>query len=357
MDTNGSEPAAGVATVAAALRTQIGWCEGLGAPFTASLLRIVRDALEKPGPLAAMIGAWPGDPVADALALRLAGAFHALVLQGADPDLAACYPPGPGDPARLRTALPAALERHEPFIRAFLRSAPQTNEVGRSAVLLGGFLQVAARARLPLRLLEIGASAGLNMIWDSYAYRIGTQAWGDPASPVRLEPAWTGSLPPLDASISVAERAGCDIAPLDLTAAEARLRLRSYVWPDQPERLARVDGAIQLAVNNRIMVERADAAAWAAERLSRPAPGHATALYHSIMWQYMPTDTQAALRATLERAGATATTDAPLAWLRFEPPTPEARPELRLTYWPEGQEEHLATAHPHGSSVAWHGAP
>ncbi len=344
-------------TVIAAFEKQIGWCESLGAPFTASVLRVLTDELGRGGPLAGMVGAWPGDPVADALALRLAGAFHALVLQGADPDLAACYPPGGGNTAHVRAVLLMALGRHESFIRAFLRSPPQTNEVGRSAVLLGGFLRVAARTRLPVRLLEIGASAGLNMIWDSYGYRIGGQQWGDPASPVQLEPAWTGLLPPLKAPVSVTERAGCDVAPLDLASPEARLRLRSYVWPDQPQRLVRVEGAIRLAAEKRVTVERADAAAWVAERLSCPAPGHTTVLYHSIMWQYMPTETQAALRATVERAGAAAAVDAPFAWLRFEPPTAKGRPELRLTCWPGGEEEHLAIAHPHGSEVTWHGAP
>ena len=354
---DGSEQGVGQAAMLAAFEKQIGWCEGLEAPFTASVLRLLADELGRGGPLLGMVSAWPGDPVADALALRLAGAFHALVLQGADPELAACYPPHGEGPVRLRSALLAALERHGEFIRAFLRSPPQTNEVGRSAVLLGGFLSVASRTRMPLRLLEIGASAGLNMIWDSYRYRIGPMEWGDPASPVQLEPQWNGPLPPLTAPVCVAERAGCDVAPLDLACPEARLRLRSYVWPDQPERLARVEGAIGLAAGKRVMVERADAADWLSERLSALVPGHSTVLYHSIMWQYMPIGTQAALRATVGRAGAAATMDAPFAWLRFEPPTARERPELRLTCWPGGQEEHLATAHPHGSEVAWHRTP
>lgn len=354
---DGWEQGDGSAAVAAAFETQIGWCEGLEAPFTASVLRVLAGELGRDSLLATMVGTWLGDPVSDALALRLAGAFHALVLQGKDPDLAACYPPHDGHPAQLRSTLLVALGRHREFIRAFLGSPPQTNEVGRSAVLLGGFLCVAARFGLPLRLLEIGASAGLNMIWDSYSYGIGGQEWGNPASPVRLEPAWTGSTPPLHIPIRIVERAGCDIAPLDLASAEARLRLRSYVWPDQPERLARVEGAIGLAARKQVIIEQADAAVWAARQLSRPTAGRATVLYHSIMWQYMPPGTQAALRATFEHAGAIASTEAPFAWLRFESPSGKGRPELRLTCWPGGDEEHLATAHPHGSEVAWRDTP
>jgi hypothetical protein len=339
--------------VIAAFEKQIDWCESMGAPFTASVLRVLVEEFGRLGWLADTIGTWPGDPVADALALRFAGAFHALVLAGRDPDLAACYPGGDGS-ANLRAALPAALVRHEAFIRAFLRSPPQTNEPGRSAVLLGGFLRIAARTGLPFRLLEIGASAGLNMIWDRYAYDIGGRHWGDAASAVRLRPAWSGPLPPLDASVVIASRAGCDVSPLDLALPETRLRLRSYVWADQPDRLARVEAAIGVAVAENIRVERADAAAWAARELAAAAPGHATVLYHSIMWQYLPAETRGALRSTIENAGARATADAPVAWLRFEPPTAEDHPELRLTCWPGGVEQQLATAHPHGNHVTWH---
>lgn len=341
--------------VLVAFEKQIGWCNALAAPFTAAVLTLLAEELGQEGPLTTMIGTWPGDPVADALALRLVGAFHALVLSGRDLDLAKCYPPEKNvDTPRLRLALQVAMSRHNGFIRQFVASPPQTNEVGRSAVLLGGFLSIAHSTRLPLRLLEIGASAGLNMIWDSYHYRFGKQCWGDPASPVRLTPEWSGPLPPLATPVSVAERSGCDIAPLDLTLADAQLRLRSYVWPDQPERLTRMEGAIRLASGRGIAVEHADAASWVADRLSRPMPGCATVLYHSIMWQYMPVQAQAALRATIEHAGSAATDEAPVTWLRFEPPTTNDRPELRLTYWPGGHEEHLATAHPHGSSVTWH---
>ncbi len=344
----------GHAGVLAAFGKQVGWCEELGAPFTARLLRMLADDLRRDGPTARLVGAWPGDPVADALPLRLAGALHALVLSDADPALAACYPPG--DAGKLGATLLAALTRHEAFIRGFLLSPPQTNEVGRSAVLLGGFLQVAHDTGMPLRLLEIGASAGLNLLWDRYGYRIGDGIWGDPASSVQLMPRWSGPLPRLATPAVVAERAGCDLAPIELGQPEARLRLRGYVWADQPERLRRIDGAIALARAAEVVVERADAVSWVAKRLGAPAPGRATVLCHSIMWQYMPAASQAALRATIERAGAAATVEAPLAWLRFEPSGSVVGPELRLTSWPGARDRRLATAHPHGAAVSWEDA-
>jgi hypothetical protein len=143
--------------------------------------------------------------------------------------------------------------------------------------------------------------------------------------------------------------------PIDLGQQDQRLRLRSYVWPDQPDRLARLDAAITMARGLGISVERADAGVWVRDRLAEPVPGQATVLYHSIMWQYMPGATQAAVRTAIEQAGGRATDAAPLAWLRFEPPRADARAELHLTLWPGERRHHLATAHPHGKVVTWLG--
>jgi hypothetical protein len=341
-------------------RLQAGWCDRLGSPFTARLLECAVNDLESGGPLSDVICAWPGDPIADALPLRVAGALHALVLSGEAPDLAAIYPPqraGLPDPGALWPVVLAALAAHRPHVQTYLASPPQTNEVSRSAVLLGGFLEIArlTAGRLPLRLLEIGASAGLNQLWDRYRYRLGEEGnWGDPASPVRISTRWTGPLPrSLDIVVRVAERAACDLSPIDLDDDAQCLRLRSYVWADQRERLARLDAAIDLARRAGIEVEQADAAVWVERQLSKPADGRATVLYHSIMWQYMPQETRERIADAVAAAARRARADAPLAWLRYEPPAPEARQELRLMLWPGGEERLLARAHPHGTSVHW----
>lgn len=335
--------------VAAAFETQISWCSRLGSPFTAALLRHALDDIRAGGPVAALLGSWPGDPKADALALRLAGALHALVLTERDADLAGHYPPhapGPG----FRDSILAAVQRHEGFIRDWLESPPQTNEVGRSGVLLGGFLEVARSFGKPLRLLEIGASAGLNMAWDRFRYRLGDAEWGDPGSPVRLAPDWTGPLPPLDTPITVASRAGCDQRPIRLEEEGERLRLRAYVWADMQARAKALDGAIELARRLDVRVQREDAADWVERRLAEPATDAVAVLYHTVVWQYLPTETQARIRACLDRYGA----GAPLAWLRLEAAPPD-RFELTLTSWRDGiaHERIVADAHPHGASVAW----
>jgi hypothetical protein len=342
-------------SIAEAFRKQVAWCRALDSPFSARVLASLAADIEAEGILPGIIGDWPGDPVADALSLRVLGALHALVLTGAAPALASLYPPhSAASDAVLWQAVLNTVAMHAPFIRAFLTIPPQTNEVGRSAVLLGGFLEIAkATAGLPLRLLEIGASAGLNLIWDRYRYQLGEGAWGDLASPVRLAPRWTGGLPPLDVPMPIASRAACDLAPVDLGDGAARLRLRAFVWADQTDRLARVDQAIGLAQQAGHPVEQADAGDWVADRLAQAQVGQVTVLYHSIMWQYMPAATQRAIEATVLAAGGRASANTPVAWLRFEPAALDAAPDLRLTIWPSGEERVLARAHPHGRAVHW----
>ena len=335
---------------------QIGWCEKLASPFTARLLTILRDDIAAGGASAELALGWPGDPVADALALRMAGAMHALALTGSAPALVPCYPPSAAPVEPLRPVVLDVVREHQSAIRAFLVSPPQTNEVGRSGVLVGGFLEIAKATGLPLRCLEIGASAGLNTIWDRYHYRLGAVGWGDPQSPVSIAPSWEGPSPPVDAPLRVIERHACDIAPIDLDDPAQRLRLRAYIWADQRERLSRLESAIDLARAHGPRVDHADAGEWVSAKLREPteAPS-ATVLYHSVMWQYMPPDTQAAIQASLEETGDRATSAAPLAWLRLEPLASASGFELCMTLWPGAREFQLAVAHPHGSSVSWSG--
>ena len=269
-----------------AFSQQIKWCISLGSPFTARVLRILADDLGDGGVTADLVSGWPADPLTDVVPLRLAGALHALVLSGSAPELRVCYPPNAMENSeQLRAAIMSALIGNDEIIRRFLESPPQTNEVARSAVLIGGFHFVAHRTRLPLRLLEIGASAGLNLVWDRYRYILGPNAWGPETSPVVLAPEWRGRPLTLATDLRVVERSACDREPIDLDNPAARLRLRAYVWADQVERLRRLDTAVDLARDAGVRVERADAAEWVARQLAEPSEGCATVLYHSIMWQ------------------------------------------------------------------------
>ncbi len=234
-------------TLAKRLRRQAAWCAELDSPLYASLLESAADDLELEGPVRAVLEGFQEEPGSAALALRLMGAVHRLVLDDTLPELAAHYPStgGDGDPSTTWPVFRQALIDHRAEVRALLGTGCQTNEVGRSAALVGGFLEAAHRAGLALRILEIGASAGLNLRWDRYRYESAAGAWGDDASPVRFTHSYVVP-PPLNRHATVVQRMGCDLHPIDPTSDAGALVLRSFIWADQLGRLALLDGASHL---------------------------------------------------------------------------------------------------------------
>jgi hypothetical protein len=344
-----------------AFEGQAGFCERLGSPFNAALARAAAEAMRGGDEFEHLLQPWSGlsahELAEAAVTLRLLGACHDLALSGEAADLARAYPAPDrdGDPHAARRVARAAMGAQRERFQAFLAHEPQTNEVRRSAVLLPGFLTIAKATQAPLRCFELGASAGLNLGWDSFRYRLGDHAWGREDAPVRLASEWRGPPPPLDARVQVLERAACDRRPVDLTDAAQRRRLLAYIWPDQFERLAAARAAIDLALARGVRVENADAAEWPAGR-AEPVAGSATVLYHSIFWQYLPEASRARLRALIDRLGGAATSDAPFGWLRMEPSAGDlAQIELRLTLWPGGEARRLARVHPHGAWIEWLG--
>lgn len=337
------------AEVRASFALQAHYCTELAAPFTALLCTLLGERLDRSTLIGRRVLDWQGEPgpIGDALALRICGGLHFLARTGGEPTLAACYPPAPmPEVEQLRAAILPLLD--SPALDAWLDSAPQTNEVGRAAVLMAGLLVIANRFDQPLRLLELGASAGLNLNLDRYGYELGGLKTGEPASPVQLRPEWRGPPPP-DSTVSIVSRAGVDLKPMPF--ADARRRLPAYVWADQAERLARLDAALALAAAAPPDVDQGDAADWLESRLA-PAPGIVRVVLHSVAFHYFPKDRQARITAMMEQAGASATASAPLAWLRYEEEAGEGRFSLRLRTWPGGEEQ-LAWTHPHGKSVEW----
>jgi len=341
--------------LAARMREQAGWCTRLGSPLYAHLLEQIAFEVERGGPSAEILAGHGDDPLASALALRLMGAVHRLVLQGEAPALAAHYPSAGGDAGRgdAWPAFAAVLRERTADVRALLARPVQTNEVGRSAALLGGFLRVASETGLPLALVELGASAGLNLRWDHFRFDAAGWSWGDDASPVRVACDFTGPLPARDGAVRVVVRDGCDTRPIDATSDDGALTLQSYLWADQRDRLTLLRAAIELARRIPASVVAGDAAAWIAPRLAARERGTATVVYHSIFWQYMSHDGRAAVKTAIDDAGASAAADRPLAWLRLEPAGREGPYEIRLTTWPDGRETRLGEGSPHGRQVHW----
>lgn len=336
--------------VRAAFAYQADWARRLSSPFTERLLAALATALDRATPVGKRMIDWSGDPVADALVLRLLGGLNALVRAGEMPALAAAYPPHPL-PAhdKLVPLVTAALA--DDRLLPWLDHAPQTNEVARSGVLMPGLMVIAAETGLPLRLFELGASAGLNLRLDQYGYDFNAVRTGATDASVVLAPVWSGRPPPI-APVTVVARAGVDRAPIDLT--RERERLLAYVWPDQTERVARLEAAIADFLADSVELERADAADWV-EKTVTLAAGAVTVVLHSIAFQYFPAASQNRITAHLVGLGATATPEAPLAWLRFEFDGAADEPTLRLRLWPGGDDRLLARAHPHGASVEWFG--
>jgi hypothetical protein len=246
---------------------------------------------------------------------------HRLVLEGNAPELAQFYPSAGGsvdlDPAW--TAFYRTVQQNLERLSQYIATPVQMNDIERSAGLLGGFGLIAEETRLPLRLLEIGASAGLNLRWDHYHYQWRSGSWGPPESTVHFKNIFTGNGPALTSTIEIVERIGCDLNPIDVEDPEGRLSLLSYVFPDEKDRIRDLTAAIEIARKVPCHVERATAGEWLGSRLEQPAPGAATVVFHSIMWQYMSEFEQHRVASTIEKAGSRASADAPLAWLRLEP--------------------------------------
>ncbi|HEX6932320.1 MAG TPA: DUF2332 domain-containing protein, partial [Streptosporangiaceae bacterium] len=296
------------------------------------------------------------DPGRSALALRMLGGVHALALTGQADDLAAFYPSAggtadPGDGARLAwPALRDVFGGHKDEIRTWLARPPQTNEVGRGAALAGALCHLVAAADMPVRLVEIGTSAGLNLRADQFWISGDGVSFGPPSSPVRLPGAWRGKPPP-DSRPRVISRTGGDLAPVDPVSDSGRLLLLAYVWADQLERLERLRGACDLAALTPAELRQEAASQTVADL--RLEPGTWTVLWHSIFQQYLDASQLRGLADEVARLGATATGSARFAHVTLELVKPGPDTPVEVTTWPGGTRRVLGTALPHGIPVTW----
>ena len=343
-------------SISDAFLVQAAYCRANDAPITAAVSEAALEALDRSTPAGRRVLDWRGNPVADALVLRLVGGLHALARSGDSPTLAAVFR---GERTKEGTVadIAAALRAHDARLGRWLDTPPQTNDVGRSAALAAGLLWLAERHPLPVDLWEIGSSSGLNLLMARFRLELGGVALGPADSPVRIAPDWRGCPPP-DAPLTIASARGVDRDPLDVTDRAEADRLASYIWADHPIRVARTDAAIALARAHPPRLERGEAADWVEARLAEPpVPGRMRALTHSIVWQYLDEDSQARITAAMERAGAEATADTPLGWVALEADRTLMRHDLVVRVWPgDGEPVRLAHSHAHGFWVEWLGS-
>lgn len=334
-------------------RAQAKACAALGSPFTARLLTIIADRLVPGTVVAERLLNWPADRLGpDAVALRLTGALHYLVLSDKASMLKRLYAtPDAASDSQLWRMIDSALRLHAAEILTTLDSAPQTNELRRSAVLIAAAHWLSATYNLPLVLSELGCSAGLNLLWDSYTLEINTQRFGAVDSDVVLAPDWKGNLPEPVVPV-IRARAGVDMNPLDPIA--DRLRLLSYIWPDQTDRIARTERALDMASEKQPEIARANAIDWLEGRLARPIPHAIHLVYHTVAWQYFSPEDQGRGLALLARAGSRCRADEPLALLSMEDDGTGPGAALNLHLWPMNKGFNLGRADFHGRWVDWH---
>ncbi|MBK6801550.1 MAG: DUF2332 domain-containing protein [Novosphingobium sp.] len=347
--------ASGPGIVVAAFDNQVAYCRKAGATVTARVVAALRDLLERGegGKLFDTVRAWPGAPLADALPLRVSGGIHSLYLKGSAPALGAIYRDEPGVDDTALVA--AAVHAHEAELMPWLDGPPQTNEAGRSSGFIAAMLWLAEQGLSPrFQCLEIGSSAGINLMLARYRYELGGVSVGPEPGAMRFEPRWKGNPPP-DRAIEIVSTRGCDVAPVDLADPAQALRLKAFIWPEHAERFERMEAAIAEAAKQRPDLVHMNAADFMEAELARPQEAGTTRLLmHSIVWQYVPADQQERITAAMEAAGARATAERPLAWIALEANRMLHLHELVVRYWPGGAEPvMLGRAHPHGMMIDW----
>ena len=330
-----------------AFRIQEFYCRKMDAPIYADICTAIADGLTRESRTGARVLDWEGEPTRDALPLRLIGGLHALVMAGVDAELAEVF-----EGNVLAEAINRVLVRNDDALLPWLDGPPQTNEAGRSGALIVGLLEVARRHGPKIEIIEIGSSGGLNLLIGRYRFDLGGAMLGPENSPVTITPEWRGATPEIPPMEIVSAR-GVDIQPLDVTDPAVEARLAAYVWAEKPERLERLQTVIGMIREHGVQLDGGDAAPWVEARLAEPQEAGVTrVLTHSVVWQYLPDDSQNRIRAAMQASAERATAERPLAWVTMEPDRALGEQVISVKSWPgHGDWEVLATAHAHAAWV------
>ncbi|MFC4500615.1 MULTISPECIES: DUF2332 domain-containing protein [Streptomyces] len=298
------------------------------APVSADLLARLADDAEHGGPVWSLIGGHPqaAEPL---FGIRAVAGVRWLMLSGLAPELAEHLrhlTAGIGDreyATRTWQLSAQALLDHPDQTRAALDRPVQQHQPGRASVLLAALGMLGAPK---VRLLELGACAGLNLLVDRYRWFGPGWEWGDPDSPVRLVA--HGKAP---GDLTIVERAGCDLAPRDPADPADVLILHSFLPPERDIERMELDDALALAARSEVRVDKADAADWLAAELARPAGDGdvRTVVWHSLLWGYLTPRQQTDIERVLSEAAARM----PLARAGFEPHNWGLAPRLQVTVY------------------------
>jgi hypothetical protein len=263
------------------------------------------------------------DPSWDA-PLRLLGGLHYLVLAGG-------------------ASWDDALETHVEFLRDFVRTrSVQTNEVQRSWILLPCFLRAAELLGVDeLDVVELGPSAGLNLVWDRYRYAYAAGEWGPPDATLSLGGEERARVPAalLGRAPRIARRVGIDLAPIDVTTDDGARLLQCFVWAGQDERFERLNRAIEVVRANRPELVRGDLAS----DLPLVLRDRPTVVFQTAVFPYVSDETRDAVRAALARV------ETPLAFVTAgRPRGTQDGWGMRIERYPGGDREFVGNADFHG---------
>ena len=273
-------------------------------------------------------------------------------MDGRAPGLARAYA-GKGD---VWSAFRETLELESEWIARFLREqGMQTNEVQRCYALLPAFLLAAADAGRALDLIELGPSAGFNLLWDRYTYRFGDERWGVEDAPIELSGELRAALPEGLLAISpvVRTRLGIDLNPIDVTSERGARLLRAFIWPDQAERRERLERAIEVVRADPPQILRGDYLELLEPLLNERSDEALTVVYQTASLSHLSSEGRLGVEEILAHAGERG----PLAFISGEHPPndPADYWQLRFQLWPGGEPKILARLDYHGRWLEWLG--
>jgi hypothetical protein len=303
-------------------------------------------------------GVREGQPAANILF----GAVHYLLLRGAEHPLRRYYPNLNGG-VRVEGEDPFPhfqdfVVRHREELAPLIATrVTNTNEVGRSALLHAGFREIARASGEPLNLIEIGPSAGLNLVWDRYAVRYGRDGESFFTEPRDLSLVIDCELrgenvPPLGPAPRIASRVGLERNPVDLSNGEDRDWLKALVWPDHLARFARLEKALEIYAHERPKIIAGDALALLPEAIAAIPEHQPVCVYHTmVIYQFSEE-----MREAFNNLLIAASLRRPIWRLGLEDNLKSDSP-LTLGLYRDGTREvrTLALCHPHGGWIDWRG--
>jgi hypothetical protein len=268
------------------------------------------------------------------LPLRLLGGLHYLVLAG----LASW------------DDVDAALDRHGDFLRRHAAEQQvQTNEVQRAWALLPAFLAVADGR--PLDVVELGPSAGLNLVWDRYGYRYRTGSWGSSELTLSGDDRVSPPADLLGVEVAVARRRGIDQSPVDATTEHGARVLQSFVWADQTARLERLRSAIDVLRADPPELIQGDYVELLAPVLADSLAGTQLVVFQTASTMYLAPDRLERLSRVMHGAAR----ERPFVYVGTMHGPDNVGYALEAQWFPGGTVERLAVFDFHGEWLEWEG--